>query len=132
MAKNRHSEDYTKSFKAVKKNLDTFYVHTELASSLLKRLESFYLFLEYSEFGVYPRFLAKGKDVSIDISDAFSLDKRKDSLAIGYKRSDDLLDIKGSRFSKSASVQRTLEYVRCDSSWIKWALYKAKLFFSKK
>jgi hypothetical protein len=131
MEKSNHSEDYSKPFKKIKKNLPIFYIDPTKATQL-KALKSFYLFLEYDPFGIYPRFLAKGKEISVDISDAFSLVKTDKSIPIGFKRADDLLDIKGQRFSKSSHVQRTLEYVRSDCSWIKWTLYKLSLLFSKK
>lgn len=131
MAKSKHSEDYSKAFKEIKKHLPIMYIDAEGAGAALKQLPRFYLFLEYNEFGVYPRFLAKGKDTSVDLSDYFSLIKKDNSIAIGFKRSDDLLDIKGKRFSKSKNVQKTLEFIKCDRSWIKWGLYKLKLILSK-
>lgn len=125
------SEEYNKAFDKVKNQLPPIYIDTHIASKVLSEVKRFYLFLEFNPTGIYPRFLIRSKEATGDISDAITLTPNSNTIQIGYKRQDDLLDVKGVRFSKSKKVQRVLEYIKCDKSWMKWVVYKLKGLFTK-
>ena len=125
------SGDYNKPFKDVRKFLPHVYVSKDIRT-VLQHFNEFYVFTEYAATSVAPRYIVKSEDKSVDVTDYISMKKTENSLVIGYRRQDDVLDLNGKLFKRSKSVQKQLELIKFNGSYIKWAFFKLGLFLRKK
>lgn len=125
------SGDYNKPFKEVKLFLPYVYVDANVRS-VLAQFKEFYVFTEYAATSVTPRYIIKSEEKSADITDFISMKQTSNSVAIGYRRQDDILDLDGKLFKRSKAVQKRLELLKFNDSYIRWVLFKLGLFLSKK